>query len=104
MSIVVINNVVPFSGSNEVWIGKSVEQHCSVIVLSSSIVVLLSGSGTNLQAIMDAGHPFINEGRINVKFVMSDNSKAYGIDRADKKKIPSFVQSDHSMLELHVTD
>ena len=61
----------------------------------AGIVVLLSGSGSNLAAIM--------ENELPVKFVMSDNSKAYGIDRADKKKIPSFVQSDLKILELHVT-
>jgi len=61
----------------------------------AGIVVLLSGSGSNLAAIM--------ENELPVKFVISDNLKAYGIDRAAKKKIPSFVQSDLKILELHVT-
>ena len=67
------------------------------------IVVLLSGSGTNLQAIMDAGHPFINEGRINVKFVMSDRHDAYGLERAQKRKIPTLSQPRLKPLEKSVT-
>ena len=67
------------------------------------IVVLLSGSGTNLQAIMDAGHPFINEGRINVKFVMSDRHDAYGLERAQKRKIPTLSQPRLNLLEKEVT-
>ena len=43
----------------------------------AGIAVLLSGSGSNLAAIM--------ENKLPVKFVMSDNSKAYCIKRADKK-------------------
>ena len=68
-----------------------------------SIVVLLSGSGTNLQAIMDAGHPFINEGRIKVKFVMSDKHNAYGLERAQKRKIPTLSQPKLKSLEKSVT-
>ena len=68
-----------------------------------SIVVLLSGSGTNLQAIMDAGHPFINEGRIKVKFVMSDKHDAYGLKRAQKRKIPTLSQPKLKSLEKSVT-
>ena len=68
-----------------------------------SIVVLLSGSGTNLQAIMDAGHPFINEGRIKVKFVMSDKHDAYGLERAQKRKIPTLSQPKLKSLEKSVT-
>jgi phosphoribosylglycinamide formyltransferase-1 len=68
-----------------------------------SIVVLLSGSGTNLQAIMDAGHPFTGYGRINVKFVMSDKHNAYGLERAQKRKIPTLSQPKVKLLEKSVT-
>ena len=61
----------------------------------AGIAVLLSGSGSNLAAIM--------ENELPVKFVMSDNPKAYGINRADKKKINTYVQSSLKLLELHVT-
>lgn len=68
-----------------------------------SIVVLLSGSGTNLQAIMDAGHPFTGEHRIKVKFVMSDKHDAYGLKRAQKRKIPTLSQPKLKLLEKSVT-
>tara|TARA_B100000315_G_C14524797_1_gene563297 strand:- start:85 stop:642 length:558 start_codon:yes stop_codon:yes gene_type:complete len=68
-----------------------------------SIVVLLSGSGTNLQAIMDAGHPFTGENKINIKFVMSDKHDAYGLKRAQKRKIPTLSQPKLKLLEKNVT-
>jgi phosphoribosylglycinamide formyltransferase-1 len=52
---------------------------------------------------MDAGHPFINEGRINVKFVMSDKHNAYGLERAQKRKIPTLSQPKLKSLEKSVT-
>ena len=45
----------------------------------AGLAVLLSGSGSNLAAIM--------ENELPVNFVMSNNPKAYGIERAEKKKI-----------------
>lgn len=53
------------------------------------IGVLVSGGGSNLQAILDA----CQSGQINgnVVFVGSDNPKAYGLDRAKKRHIPTFV-------------
>ena len=68
-----------------------------------SIVVLLSGSGTNLQAIMDAGHPWTGDGKIDVKFVMSDKHNAYGLQRAQKRKIPTLSQPRLNLLEKEVT-
>ena len=60
-----------------------------------SIVVLISGSGTNLQAILDAGIP--------IKFVMSDNHNAYGLERAEKRNIPTLSQPRLKSLEKSVT-
>jgi len=68
-----------------------------------SIVVLLSGSGTNLQAIMDAGHPWTGDGKIDIKFVMSDKHNAYGLERAQKRKIPTLSQPKLKSLEKEVT-
>lgn len=54
------------------------------------IVVLVSGGGTNLQAILDA----IDSGRITnteVAAVISNNPKAYALERAKKKNIPAMV-------------
>jgi len=45
-----------------------------------SIVVLISGSGTNLQAILDAGIP--------VSHVISNTSEAQGLRRAENARIP----------------
>jgi phosphoribosylglycinamide formyltransferase-1 len=61
----------------------------------AGLAVLLSGSGSNLAAIM--------ENELPVNFVMSDNPKAYGIERAEKKKIQTYVQPSLKGLELHVT-
>ena len=69
----------------------------------SGIIVLLSGSGTNLQAIMDAGHPYTGADKIPIKFVMSDNHDAYGLKRAKDANIPTLSQPRLTLLEKEVT-
>lgn len=51
------------------------------------IAILISGGGTNLQAIIDA----VDQGRIPAKInlVLSDRPKAYGLVRAKSRGIPS---------------
>jgi phosphoribosylglycinamide formyltransferase-1 len=58
-----------------------------------SAVVLISGSGSNLQAIIDA----INRGEINaeLKAVISNRRGAFGLQRARRAAIPSEV-IDHA--------
>ncbi len=53
------------------------------------IVVLISGSGTNLQAILDA----VASGRLSgeVVAVISNRGKAYGLERAKKAGVPTEV-------------
>ena len=51
--------------------------------------VLVSGGGTNLQAIIDASES--NQIDAKVAFVGSDNPDAYGLKRAQKHGIPTFV-------------
>ena len=53
------------------------------------LVILISGSGTNLQAIMDA----CNSSIINAKVVgvISNNPNAYGLTRAKNLQIPTLV-------------
>jgi len=53
------------------------------------IGALISGSGTNLQAILEA----CESGQISgdVTFVGSDNPEASGLQRASERKIPTFV-------------
>ena len=55
-----------------------------------NIVVLVSGGGTNLQALIDAqNRGEIKNGRITC--VISSNPEAYAIKRAAKAEIPSVV-------------
>lgn len=55
--------------------------------MTSRIVVLISGSGTNLQAIIDA----IDVGDLPaaISLVVSNRKKAYGLERAEKAGIPT---------------
>ncbi len=54
-----------------------------------SIVVLISGSGTNLQAIIDA----VADGRINARIsaVISNRADAWGLQRAQQARIKTVV-------------
>jgi len=54
-----------------------------------NIGVLISGSGTNLQAIIDACENATIDG--NIVFVGSDNPNARGLDRAKKHHIDTFL-------------
>ena len=60
------------------------------------IGALVSGGGTNLQAILDA----CNDGRIggSMVFVGSDNPDAFGLKRVRKYKIPTFVVDYKSII------
>lgn len=51
------------------------------------IAVLISGSGSNLQAIIDEVH---NKQLGEIVLVLSDKEDAYGLVRADKAGIPAF--------------
>lgn len=57
--------------------------------MSKRIVVLISGSGSNLQAIMNA----IDAGQINgrIEAVLSNKAEAYGLKRANNAKIPAIT-------------
>jgi phosphoribosylglycinamide formyltransferase-1 len=62
-----------------------------------SIGALISGGGSNLQAIIDA----CESGRIDGKmvFVGSDNPEARGIERGVKHKIPTFVVNYKTIIQ-----
>lgn len=66
------------------------------IVPPIRIVVLISGSGSNLQALMDE----IDAGRIaaNIVAVISNRADAYGLQRAFKADIPAEI-IDHTTFE-----
>lgn len=61
------------------------------------IGALISGGGTNLQAIMDA----CESGAIDAEmvFVGSDNPEAGGLERAEKKGIPTFVVDYRAIIK-----
>ncbi len=64
------------------------------------IVVLISGSGSNLQAIID----LIDAGKINAEIaaVISNRSDAYGLQRAKKAGIPTEIH-DHTRFDSRET-
>ncbi|WP_415898552.1 phosphoribosylglycinamide formyltransferase [Neptuniibacter sp. QD48_11] len=57
--------------------------------MTKRIVVLISGSGSNLQAIMDS----IDAGQIDgrIEAVLSNKAEAYGLERARNSNIPTLV-------------
>ena len=64
------------------------------------LAVLVSGGGTNLQAILDA----IDEGIITnaeVSVVISNNAGAYALERAKKKEIDAVCLSPKTFASVH---
>ena len=57
--------------------------------MSARIAVLVSGGGTNLQALIDAQGSVIKSGKIEL--VVSNSSKAYALERAAKAGIDTAV-------------
>jgi phosphoribosylglycinamide formyltransferase-1 len=68
----------------------------SAMIPDIRIGALISGSGTNLQAIMDACESGQIRGRI--VFIGSDNPDSAGLKRGEKFKIPSFVVDYGSII------
>lgn len=66
------------------------------------IVVLISGSGTNLQALIDA----VEQGDIPAKIcaVISNKDQVKGLERAEKHQIPAFVISHKSFPDRESFD
>ncbi|MCP4407435.1 MAG: phosphoribosylglycinamide formyltransferase [Gammaproteobacteria bacterium] len=62
----------------------------------ASIVALISGGGTNLQAIIDACAS--NQLNAEIKAVISNQADAYGLQRAAKASIPTEV-IDHALFK-----
>jgi len=67
--------------------------------LKIRIGALISGGGTNLQAIIDA----CQSGRIDgeMVFVGSDNPEAFGLERARKSAIPTFVVNYAEIIKAY---
>lgn len=64
--------------------------------MNKKIAVLLSGNGSNLNAIIKRG--------INVSFVVSNNPEAPGFKIAQKSNIPTYSWKNLSSLEKHVSE
>ncbi len=60
-------------------------------------VVLISGSGSNLQSIIDNS----SEIDLNINCVISSNSDAYGLKRAEKAGIPIAI-IDHKLFDSRI--
>ena len=67
-----------------------------MILASKNIAVLISGGGTNLQAIIDNTENNYINGKI--KIVISNKEDAYGLVRAEKAGIPGFFIKDDEEL------
>ena len=68
-------------------------------MLKTKIDVLISGGGTNLQAIID----FAKSGGLKsgeLALVVSDKAGAYGLTRAEKASIPTLVIAADKSLEI----
>ena len=62
-----------------------------------NIVVLISGNGSNLQAIIDS----INSGHLNIRIslVISNKKSAFGLERAKKANIPVLILTLKSYID-----
>ncbi len=68
---------------------------------SLPIVVLLSGSGSNLQAIIDAMHAGLP---VDIRAVISNKAEAYGLERARQAGIPAQVLSHRDYADRESYD
>tara|TARA_R110001583_G_scaffold11613_9_gene52219 strand:+ start:12180 stop:12833 length:654 start_codon:yes stop_codon:yes gene_type:complete len=61
-------------------------------MVTKKVVVLISGSGSNLQALMDKLHKKqVNDQQIEIIAVISNKADAYGLERAREANIPAIV-------------
>ncbi|MDE0505187.1 MAG: formyltransferase family protein, partial [Candidatus Poribacteria bacterium] len=67
------------------------------------IGVLASGSGSNLQALIDQLHGD-KSCEIEISVVISDRKKAYALTRAEKAGIPSYVVEAQDFSDRHAFD
>lgn len=71
------------------WVRSSKATGCNLSEQPLKLVVMISGSGTNLQALIDA----IEEENLHAEIihVISNRASAYGLERAKKHNIPTSV-------------
>lgn len=76
----------------KLWLEK-----IKLTLASKNIAVLISGGGTNLQAIIDNTENNYINGKI--KIVISNREDAYGLVRAEKAGIPGFfIKNDEELI------
>ena len=63
-----------------------------------NILVLVSGNGTNLKALLDAGKPGGRITHSKIAAVLSDRSGVYALERASAAGIPAFVEKSDPSL------
>ncbi|KAL3232154.1 hypothetical protein RNJ44_04070 [Nakaseomyces bracarensis] len=61
--------------------------------MTKRVTVLISGSGSNLQALLDAEKAGKLGNDISVTYVVSSSKKAYGLTRAEEAGVPTAVHS-----------
>ncbi len=66
------------------------------------VAVLVSGGGTNLQAILDARGTVINAAEIAL--VVSSSEKAYALERAAKAGVPAVVAKNEAAVEAALSE
>lgn len=65
--------------------------------MSKNLAVFISGNGSNFQALLD--HPIQNG---NIKVLVSNKAKAFGLERAKKAQIPTYLLKNKNYKELKV--
>lgn len=68
-----------------------------------NIAVLVSGGGTNLQALIDY-EKSVSECPYHIAVVISNTKSAYALERASLAGIPSFVKSPYSVMGKEVAE
>lgn len=63
--------------------------------MTKNLAVFISGNGSNFQALLD--HPIQNG---SIKVLVSNKAKAFGLERARKAQIPTYVLKNKNYKEL----
>jgi len=70
--------------------------------MKTKVAVLVSGGGTNLQALIDYEQAKGNDCPYEIVTVISDHKDAYALERAAKAGIPSAITSPYSVMGKEV--
>ena len=74
-------------------------------MVTKKIVVLISGSGSNLQALMDKLHKQqIGDQQVEIVAVVSNKADAYGLERAREANIPAILVESKGVASREAYD